>query len=188
MTASHLGKLPGRWKDEWKAGRVQLQSYLSPLTSCSSSELEKGPELLYSAQRLQSRRTLHCVADSFTQYWISSPSCTWNVCLPVWAVRVKSGEETDQKCLLSLSAKCKVVITVNQGLRGGRVLELKKIVDEAMKNCPTVQHVLVAHRTENKVPMGKLDVPLEEVGPPRFVQLDEERLLLGCLGLSLVRL
>ncbi|ELK36542.1 PREDICTED: acetyl-coenzyme A synthetase 2-like, mitochondrial, partial [Myotis davidii] len=59
-------------------------------------------------------------------------------------------------------AKCKVVITVNQGLRGGRVLELKKIVDEAMKHCPTVQHVLVAHRTENKVPMGKLDVPLEE--------------------------
>ncbi|XP_059561359.1 acetyl-coenzyme A synthetase 2-like, mitochondrial [Myotis daubentonii] len=59
-------------------------------------------------------------------------------------------------------AKCKVVITVNQGLRGGRVLELKKIVDEAVKHCPTVQHVLVAHRTENKVPMGKLDVPLEE--------------------------
>uniref|UniRef100_G1NTX5 acetate--CoA ligase n=1 Tax=Myotis lucifugus TaxID=59463 RepID=G1NTX5_MYOLU len=59
-------------------------------------------------------------------------------------------------------AKCKVVITINQGLRGGRVLELKKIVDEAVKHCPTVQHVLVAHRTENKVPMGKLDVPLEE--------------------------
>ncbi|XP_010623926.1 acetyl-coenzyme A synthetase 2-like, mitochondrial, partial [Fukomys damarensis] len=59
-------------------------------------------------------------------------------------------------------AKCKVVITFNQGLRGGRVVELKKIVDEAVKNCPTVQHVLVAHRTENKVPMGVLDVPLEQ--------------------------
>lgn len=101
----------------------------------------------------------------------------------------QSGEEADEKCLLSLSAKCKVVITINQGLRGGRVLELKKIVDEAMKQCPTVQHVLVAHRTDNKVPMGKLDVHLEEVGlPPPFVQFDEERLLLGYLGLSLVRL
>nr|XP_040129812.1 acetyl-coenzyme A synthetase 2-like, mitochondrial isoform X2 [Ictidomys tridecemlineatus] len=59
-------------------------------------------------------------------------------------------------------AKCKVVITFNQGLRGGRVVELKKIVDEAVKNCPTVQHVLVAHRTDNKVHMGDLDIPLEQ--------------------------
>lgn len=100
----------------------------------------------------------------------------------------QSGEKTDEKCLLSLSAKCKVVITCNQGLRGGRVVELKKIVDEAVKHCPMVQHVLVAHRTDNKVPMGQLDVPLEEVGLPCFVQFDEERLLLGFLGLSLVRL
>ncbi|XP_027709688.1 acetyl-coenzyme A synthetase 2-like, mitochondrial isoform X2 [Vombatus ursinus] len=59
-------------------------------------------------------------------------------------------------------AKCKVVITYNQGVRGGRIIELKKIVDEAVKNCPTVKHVLVAQRTDNKIPMGKLDVPLEE--------------------------
>ncbi|XP_006902532.1 PREDICTED: acetyl-coenzyme A synthetase 2-like, mitochondrial [Elephantulus edwardii] len=59
-------------------------------------------------------------------------------------------------------AKCKVVITVNQGLRGGRVLELKKIVDEAVKLCPTVRCVLVAHRTDKKVSMGKLDVVLEQ--------------------------
>ncbi|KAM7125445.1 acetyl-coenzyme A synthetase 2-like, mitochondrial isoform 2-T2 [Molossus nigricans] len=59
-------------------------------------------------------------------------------------------------------AKCKVVITFNQGLRGGRVVELKKIVDEAVKHCPTIQHVLVAHRTDNKVQMGHLDVPLEQ--------------------------
>lgn len=66
--------------------------------------------------------------------------------------------------VLSLLAKCKVVITFNQGLRGGRVMELKKIVDEAVKHCPTVQHVLVAHRTDNKVHMGDLDIPLEQVG------------------------
>lgn len=44
------------------------------------------------------------------------------------------------------------------------MVELKKIVDEAVKNCPTVQHVLVAHRTDAKVHMGKLDIPLEQVG------------------------
>uniref|UniRef100_A0A7N5KPE7 Propionate--CoA ligase n=1 Tax=Ailuropoda melanoleuca TaxID=9646 RepID=A0A7N5KPE7_AILME len=62
-----------------------------------------------------------------------------------------------------LGAKCKVVITFNQGLRGGRVVELKKIVDEAVKQCPTVQHVLVAHRTDNKVHMGHRDIPLEQL-------------------------
>lgn len=61
-----------------------------------------------------------------------------------------------------------MVITFNQGLRGGRVVELKKIVDEAVKQCPTVQHVLVAHRTDNKVHMGHRDIPLEQVWLPRF--------------------
>uniref|UniRef100_A0A3Q1MGC0 Propionate--CoA ligase n=1 Tax=Bos taurus TaxID=9913 RepID=A0A3Q1MGC0_BOVIN len=60
-------------------------------------------------------------------------------------------------------AQCKVVITFNQGLRGGRVVQLKKIVDEAIKVCPSVQHVLVAHRTDNKVHMGHLDVSLEQL-------------------------
>lgn len=51
------------------------------------------------------------------------------------------------------------------------MVELKKIVDEAVKNCPTVQHVLVAHRTDAKVPMGKLDIPLEQVGHPHVIQI-----------------
>ncbi|XP_030052131.1 acetyl-coenzyme A synthetase 2-like, mitochondrial [Microcaecilia unicolor] len=59
-------------------------------------------------------------------------------------------------------AKCKAIITQNQGVRGGQVIQLKQIVDEAVKNCPTVKHVFVAHRTDNKVHMGSLDIPLEE--------------------------
>lgn len=50
------------------------------------------------------------------------------------------------------------------------MVELKKIVDEAVKQCPTVQHVLVAHRTDNKVHMGHRDIPLEQVRLPRFVR------------------
>uniref|UniRef100_A0A8C4J206 Acetyl-coenzyme A synthetase n=1 Tax=Dromaius novaehollandiae TaxID=8790 RepID=A0A8C4J206_DRONO len=56
----------------------------------------------------------------------------------------------------------KTVITVNQGLRGGKVTELKKVVDQALKQCPGVKRVLVSMRTDNKVPMTALDVPLEE--------------------------
>ena len=33
------------------------------------------------------------------------------------------------------------VITANQGVRGGKIVHLKKIVDEALRNCPQVQKV-----------------------------------------------
>uniref|UniRef100_A0A8C3RK57 Acetyl-coenzyme A synthetase n=1 Tax=Chelydra serpentina TaxID=8475 RepID=A0A8C3RK57_CHESE len=55
------------------------------------------------------------------------------------------------------------LITVNQGLRGGKVIELKQTVDQAVRACPLVKRVLVSMRTEQKVPMSELDVPLEEV-------------------------
>ncbi|NXE07506.1 ACS2L synthetase, partial [Lophotis ruficrista] len=57
---------------------------------------------------------------------------------------------------------CKAVITYNQGVRGGRIIELKTTVDEAVKNCPSIKHVFVAQRTDNKVQMGDRDISLEE--------------------------
>lgn len=65
--------------------------------------------------------------------------------------------------LLSSTAQSETVITVNQGLRGGKIIELKKTVDQAVKQCPGVKRVLVSMRTTSKVPMTALDVPLEEV-------------------------
>ncbi|XP_048163696.1 acetyl-coenzyme A synthetase 2-like, mitochondrial [Corvus hawaiiensis] len=59
-------------------------------------------------------------------------------------------------------AQSETVITVNQGLRGGKIIELKKTVDQAVKQCPRVKRVLVSMRTTNEVPMTALDVPLEE--------------------------
>uniref|UniRef100_A0A8C8SNF1 Acetyl-coenzyme A synthetase n=1 Tax=Pelusios castaneus TaxID=367368 RepID=A0A8C8SNF1_9SAUR len=59
-------------------------------------------------------------------------------------------------------AQSETVITVNQGLRGGKVIELKQTVDQAVKACPLVKRVLVSMRTEQNVPMSELDVPLEE--------------------------
>ncbi|WP_066627747.1 acetate--CoA ligase [Labilibacter marinus] len=49
-------------------------------------------------------------------------------------------------------SKCKAVITANEGIRGKRIIPLKRIVDEAVMACPSVQHVFVAERTVNKVP------------------------------------
>ncbi|KAI1894488.1 hypothetical protein AGOR_G00116320 [Albula goreensis] len=65
-------------------------------------------------------------------------------------------------CFCVTTAQCKAVITCNQGVRGGRVIDLKTTVDTAVKTCPSVQHVFVAQRTDNSVPMTRLDIPLEE--------------------------
>ncbi|KAF9547132.1 acetyl-CoA synthetase [Mortierella hygrophila] len=50
-------------------------------------------------------------------------------------------------------AQCRLVITSDQGKRGGKSIETKKIVDEALKSCPTVETVIVCQRTGAEVPM-----------------------------------
>lgn len=48
---------------------------------------------------------------------------------------------------------CRVVITSDEGKRGGKTIATKAIVDAALKECPKVEHVLVLKRTGNQVPM-----------------------------------
>lgn len=64
---------------------------------------------------------------------------------------------------IKFSAQSSIVITVNQGVRGGKVIELKKTVDEAVSSCPMVQQVFVAMRTEKPVELTARDVAMEEV-------------------------
>ncbi len=52
-----------------------------------------------------------------------------------------------------VDAGAKVVVTANEGLRGGKKLPLKKIVDRAVEGMDSVHTVLVARRTESDVPM-----------------------------------
>jgi len=47
----------------------------------------------------------------------------------------------------------KIVITADEGLRGGKVVPLKRNVDEALENCPGVNDVIVVRRTRADVPM-----------------------------------
>jgi acetyl-CoA synthetase len=47
--------------------------------------------------------------------------------------------------------RCRVVITSDEGRRGGKSIATKAIVDAALKECPLVEHVLVLKRTGNKV-------------------------------------
>jgi acetyl-CoA synthetase len=63
-----------------------------------------------------------------------------------------------------VDAHCRVVVTANEGLRGGRRIPLKKTVDRAIEGMTFVSTVLVARRTD-------ADVPME---PGRDLWLDEE--------------
>nr|WP_315143683.1 acetate--CoA ligase [uncultured Flavobacterium sp.] len=50
-------------------------------------------------------------------------------------------------------SECKMVITSDGGYRGNKTIDLKGIIDEALKKCPSVQQVLVAKRTNTIVSM-----------------------------------
>ena len=49
-------------------------------------------------------------------------------------------------------SRAKAVITADEGLRGGKLIPLKRTVDEAVMACPTVQFVFIVQRTGNKIP------------------------------------
>jgi len=52
-----------------------------------------------------------------------------------------------------LDAGCRVVVTANEGLRGGRTIPLKATVDDAVRGLDLVDTVLVARRTATAVPL-----------------------------------
>lgn len=48
-----------------------------------------------------------------------------------------------------IDADSRIVITADESKRGGKTIETKKIVDDALKECPNVRNVLVFKRTGN---------------------------------------
>jgi acetyl-CoA synthetase len=48
-------------------------------------------------------------------------------------------------------AECKVLITADGGWRKGGIVPLKQAADDAVAECPSIQHVLVVRRTEQEV-------------------------------------
>jgi acetyl-CoA synthetase len=60
-------------------------------------------------------------------------------------------------------ARCKAVITSDEAVRGKKIIPLKRMADEAVMACPTVERVFIAKRTNVKIPFY----------PPRDIWLDE---------------
>ena len=63
-----------------------------------------------------------------------------------------------------LDCKSEFVITADEGLRGQKVISLKKNIDEALKKCPNVKKCIVLKRTGGNVPFDtKRDVWYHEL-------------------------
>lgn len=54
-----------------------------------------------------------------------------------------------------LDTEAKLVVTADEGIRGNKIIPLKRYVDDALTDCPFVQHVLVVARTHGAVPWQK---------------------------------
>ncbi|KAF4776498.1 acetate-CoA ligase [Colletotrichum scovillei] len=78
-------------------------------------------------------------------------------CVRIGAVHsvVFAGFSADSLRDRVIDGNSKVVITTDEGKRGGKLIGTKKIVDDALKQCPDVSHVLVYKRTGADVPMTK---------------------------------
>jgi acetyl-CoA synthetase len=78
-------------------------------------------------------------------------------CVRIGAIHsvVFAGFSSDSLRDRIIDAQSKVVITTDEGKRGGKVIGTKKIVDEALKQCPAVRNVLVYKRTGTEVPWTK---------------------------------
>ena len=56
------------------------------------------------------------------------------------------------------------VVTADEGVRGGKIIPLKKIADEAMEQCPNVKKCVVVKRTGNSVNWdNERDISYEEI-------------------------
>jgi len=55
-------------------------------------------------------------------------------------------------------AQSKIIITSDGGVRKGRLVELKKVVDESLPSVPSVEHVIVLKRADNEIRMGPKDL------------------------------
>ena len=66
------------------------------------------------------------------------------------------------------AGKSEILVTADEGVRGGRIIPLKRNADIAVGQCPEVRQVIVYQRTYNDVPMGPKDILLSKVCLGRY--------------------
>ena len=52
-----------------------------------------------------------------------------------------------------IDTQCKVVVTANEGMRSGKIVPIKHIIDDALLECPLIEKVVVVKHTESDANM-----------------------------------
>jgi acetyl-coenzyme A synthetase (EC 6.2.1.1) len=73
-------------------------------------------------------------------------------------------------------SKSKIVITADGGYRRGKIIKLKEIIDEAIKDSDIVEHVIVLERTKNKISMSAKDNLWTDLMKDAFDSCDAEKI------------
>ena len=65
-------------------------------------------------------------------------------------------------CFRVQNAEAVALVTTNEGVRGGKVVPLKKTANEALKDgsCPSLKHTFITYRTDNKEHVLDSDIDL----------------------------
>ncbi|XP_067939369.1 acetyl-coenzyme A synthetase 2-like, mitochondrial [Watersipora subatra] len=105
--------------------------------------------------------------DRVAIYMPNSPIAVASMlaCVRIGAMHtvVFAGFSTEALAARIQDASCTAVITSDQALRGGKIIELKRTVDAAVAKCPSVKHVFVSQRTGADLPNMPLDLPLDKL-------------------------
>jgi acetyl-CoA synthetase len=137
-----------------------------PAIIYEADEVGEGRTLTYGELLREVCRTAHVLkqmgvqkGDTIAIYLPMIPEAlvAFLACARIGAVHsvVFAGFSSDSLRDRVIDAKSKVVITSDEGKRGGKLIGTKKIVDDALKQCPDVTHCLVFKRTGADVPMTK---------------------------------
>ncbi len=73
-------------------------------------------------------------------------------------------------------SKSKVIVTADGGYRRGKIVKLKEVVDEAIKNINFIEHVVILERIKNKILMSSKDKLWNDLMNNALALCDAEKL------------